>query len=140
VAEAGGVCWYNDSIATAPERTLAGMRSFHEPLVLLLGGRDKHLPLEELAAECVARCRAVITFGEAGNLFADAVEAAATAGRPVVVRAENLTKAVSEARVLAQPGDVVLMSPAGTSFDAYPNFERRGEHFRQLVQEWARTG
>jgi UDP-N-acetylmuramoylalanine--D-glutamate ligase len=135
VAEISGVCWYNDSIATAPERTLAGMRSFHEPLVLLLGGRDKHLPLEDLAAECAARCRAVVTFGEAGSLFAGAVETAAADGRPAVVRTADLTEAVSEAARLAEPGDVVLMSPAGTSFDAYPNFERRGEHFRELVHK-----
>jgi UDP-N-acetylmuramoylalanine--D-glutamate ligase len=134
VAEIDGVCWYNDSIATAPERTLAGMRSFHEPLVLLLGGRDKHLPLAELATECAARCRAVVTFGEAGSLFADAVESVTSSGTPVVARTGSLSEAVRHAATLAQPGDVVLLSPAGTSFDAYPNFERRGEHFRHLVQ------
>jgi UDP-N-acetylmuramoylalanine--D-glutamate ligase len=134
VAESAGVSWYNDSIATAPERTLAGMRSFHEPLVLLLGGRDKHLPLEELAGACAERCRAVITFGEAGDLFAGAVESAARGERPFVLRAGGLSEAVNAARTLARPGDVVLLSPAGTSFDAYANFERRGEHFRLLVR------
>jgi UDP-N-acetylmuramoylalanine--D-glutamate ligase len=135
VATVNGVTWYNDSIATAPERTLAGMRSFHEPLVLLLGGRDKHLPLTELADECASRCRAVVTFGEAGDLFADAVQAAAGNGHPAVVRTERLSEAVEEAATLSRPGDVVLLSPAGTSFDAYPNFERRGEEFRRLVRE-----
>jgi UDP-N-acetylmuramoylalanine--D-glutamate ligase len=131
VAEIGGVAWYNDSIATAPERTLAGMRSFHEPLVLLLGGRDKNLPLDELAAECAARCRAVVTFGEAGDLFATAVRHAASA--LAVIRVDSLNAAVEQAARLAQPGDIVLLSPAGTSFDAFPNFERRGEAFRALV-------
>lgn len=135
VATVDGAAWYNDSIATAPERTLAGMRSFHEPLVLLLGGRDKHLPLEELAAECAARCRAVVTFGEAGGLFADAMEAGHQRGTPRVRRVTTLPEAVKVAATLTQPGDVVLLSPAGTSFDAYPNFERRGEHFRRLVHE-----
>lgn len=147
VAETDGVQWYNDSIATAPERTLAGMRSFHEPLVLLLGGRDKNLPLDEMAAECHARCRAVITFGEAGSLFGDAVRSrghpsagangqAAGRGLLPALRIEQVTtldQAVRLAATVAEPGDVVLLSPAGTSFDAYPNFERRGEHFRSLV-------
>lgn len=135
VATVGGVTYINDSIATAPERTLAGMRSFQEPIVLLLGGRDKNLPLEHLAAECVRRCRAVLCFGEAGDLFASAVRAAATAGGPVVKLTATLDDAVAKAARLAHPGDVVLLSPAGTSFDAYPNFERRGEHFRRLVAE-----
>jgi UDP-N-acetylmuramoylalanine--D-glutamate ligase len=144
VAEADGVQWYNDSIATTPERTLAGMRSFHEPLVLLLGGRDKNLPLDELATACRARCRAVITFGEAGALFANAVRSAderpgegeVASGITTKLRVEQVTtldEAVHLAATVAQRGDVVLLSPAGTSFDAYPNFERRGEHFRALV-------
>ena len=155
VAVVDGVSYYNDSIATAPERTLAGMRSFHEPLVLLLGGRDKKLPLEELAEECRTRCRAVITFGEAGRLFAHAVRAGISPRRhegtenenggggqpddgPAIIEAGRLPEAVKLAAEVSRPGDVVLLSPAGTSFDAYANFERRGEHFRQLVAELAR--
>jgi UDP-N-acetylmuramoylalanine--D-glutamate ligase len=135
VATVAGVTYINDSIATAPERTLAGMRSFREPIVLLLGGRDKNLPLDHLAAECARRCRAVLCFGEAGDLFVRAVRAVATAGSPVVMQTTTLDDAVAEAARLAHSGDVVLLSPAGTSFDAYPNFERRGEHFRRLVTE-----
>lgn len=138
VARIGEVAWYNDSIATAPERTLAGMRAFDEPLVLLLGGRDKHLPLNELAEACAERCRAVVTFGEAGPLFAQAMRAATRNGSPAVVEAGTLTEAVEAASHHAQPGDVVLLAPAGTSFDAYPNFERRGEEFRALVQAMTR--
>ncbi len=137
VSTVNGVTYVNDSIATTPERTLAGMRSFEEPLVLLLGGRDKHLPLGELAAECARRCRAVVTFGEAGPQFAAAVAAAQVGGKPVVEERRTLDEAVAAAARLAQPGDVVLLSPAGTSFDAYPNFEHRGEHFRRLVQALA---
>jgi UDP-N-acetylmuramoylalanine--D-glutamate ligase len=140
VGTVNGVTYVNDSIATAPERTLAGMRSFSEPLVLLLGGRDKHLPLEELAAECARRCRAVVTFGEAGPLFAAAVAAARVDEKPTVEETRTLDEAVAAAARLAQPGDVVLLSPAGTSFDAYPNFEHRGEHFRRLVQALATRG
>jgi UDP-N-acetylmuramoylalanine--D-glutamate ligase len=142
VAESEGVAYYNDSIATAPERTLAGMRSFSEPLVLLLGGRDKHLPLDELAAEAAVRCRAIICFGEAGPLLAEACQATPGRGRnaAAVRTVPTLEEAVALARHEAKPGDVVLLSPACTSFDAYDNFERRGEAFRELVRAFAPTG
>jgi UDP-N-acetylmuramoylalanine--D-glutamate ligase len=132
VAESRGVSYYDDSIATAPERTLAGIRAFDQPLVLLLGGREKHLPLEELAAEVNQRCRAVICFGEAGDLLAAACRAAHPRGvcGVRIRRVGTLDEAVTLASRLARPGDAVLLSPACTSFDAYDNFERRGEAFR----------
>jgi len=133
VATLNGADYYNDSIATTPDRTLAGIRSFQEPLVLLLGGRDKHLPLEELAAEAARRCRAVILFGEAAPKLAEPLR-----GLPRVERVKTLEEAVAAARAAARPGDVVLLSPACTSFDAYDNFERRGEHFRALVRQLAK--
>ncbi len=136
VAEAEGVRYYNDSIATTPERTLAGLRSFSEPVVLLLGGRDKNLPLETLAREALARCRAIVLFGEAAGKLEAALKTAAPAARrrPPIVRADGLPEAVAAARSHAHAGDVVLLSPACTSFDAYDNFERRGEHFASLVR------
>ncbi len=129
VATVRGVAWVNDSIATTPERTLAGLRSFDEPLVLLLGGREKHLPLTAMANEAATRCRAVICFGEARELLAEALRAAGAT--PVV--AGSLAAAVEAAAGAARPGDAVLLSPACTSFDEYDNFERRGEEFRALV-------
>jgi UDP-N-acetylmuramoylalanine--D-glutamate ligase len=131
VAKVRNVSYYNDSIATAPERTLAALRSFEEPIVLLLGGRDKDLPLEEMLIEAKRVCRAVICFGEAGPLFA---ESAAALGLNVV-RVTALAEAVRTASKLAHDGDVVLLSPAGTSFDAYESFEERGVEFRRLVTE-----
>jgi UDP-N-acetylmuramoylalanine--D-glutamate ligase len=131
VATVGGVTWVNDSIATTPERTLAGLRSYTEPVVLLLGGRDKSLPLTSLATSVAARCRAVVTFGEAGDLFATAMREGAPGVR--IERSADLESAVAIASRLARAGDVVLFSPAGTSFDAYANFERRGEAFREAV-------
>lgn len=135
VARAGGVSYYDDSIATAPERTLAGLRAFDEPLVLLLGGREKHLPLEELAVEVNRRCRAVICFGEAGDLLAEACKAGHPHGvcGTLIRRVGTVEEAVSAAMRLAQPGDAVLLSPACTSFDAYDNFEQRGDAFRDAV-------
>lgn len=134
VATVGGVLYVNDSIATAPERTLAGLRAFGERVVLLLGGRDKHLPVAELAAEVVQRCRAVVTFGESSDLYAGAVRDADTGGAVAVRQVETVDEAVRAAAGLAQAGDVVLFSPAATSFDQYPNFEVRGRAFRDAVQ------
>jgi len=135
VATVGGVSYINDSIATTPERTLAGLRSFEEPVVLLLGGRDKHLPLREMASLAAERCRAVITFGEASELFAGAVRDARDSERPAVEQVADVRSAVRRASEVAQAGDVVLFSPAGTSFDAYRTFEQRGADFRAAVAE-----
>jgi UDP-N-acetylmuramoylalanine--D-glutamate ligase len=129
VGRVGGVDYYNDSIATAPERTLAALRSFEEPVVLLLGGRDKNLPLEDMLAEAARRCRAVICFGESGPILADAAGPTGV----TVDRVDTLARAVELAAIRARPGDVVLLSPACTSFDAYDNFEQRGIEFRSLV-------
>jgi UDP-N-acetylmuramoylalanine--D-glutamate ligase len=133
VRERAGVTWVNDSIATAPERTIAAIRSFAEPLVLLLGGRDKHLPWDECAREiCTGHVRHVVLFGEAAGLIADAM---AQQGRgPSQERATDLPAAVQCAERAARPGDVVLLAPGGTSFDAYEDFAARGQHFRTLVE------
>lgn len=133
VGTVGGVTYVNDSIATTPERTLAGMRSYDGPLVLVLGGRHKDLPVGGLAAEAARRCRAVIAFGEHGPLFADAVRERAADGTPVVREVAGVDEAVRAAAEEARAGDVVLFAPAGTSFDAYRNFEARGQAFRDAV-------
>ncbi|MCY4639734.1 MAG: UDP-N-acetylmuramoyl-L-alanine--D-glutamate ligase [Chloroflexi bacterium] len=133
VGSAGAVRYVNDSIATTPERAGAALRSYEEPLVLLLGGRDKNLPTAGLAAEAAARCRAVVTFGEAAGLFARAVGAASAAVGPALEQADGVADAVERAARLARPGDVVLLSPAGTSFDSYRSFEERGRAFRDAV-------
>jgi UDP-N-acetylmuramoylalanine--D-glutamate ligase len=135
VGEAAGAKYYNDSIATTPERMLAGLRSFEEPVVILLGGRDKQLPLDDMAREALQRCRGIILFGESAGLLQKAFGRQPNKRNVPIARIETLAEAVSSARQMAQPGDVVLLSPACTSYDAYENFERRGEHFRQLVQE-----
>ena len=130
IGTAAGATWVNDSIATAPERTLAALRATEGPVVLLLGGREKNLALDELAAAARERCRAVVCFGEAAEPFAAAVRAHGT----VVTVVETLDDAVLAGAKLAQPGDTVLLSPAGTSFDAYPRFEARGDAFRAAVE------
>lgn len=139
----GGVAYYNDSIATTPERTLAGVASFHEPIVLLVGGRGKSLPFDALAQRGVERCRAIICFGEAGAEIEEAARKVAVSvngSAPRIERTNTLEQAVLLAKEQARIGDVVLMSPACTSFDAYANFEERGEDFRRIVQKLAKGG
>ena len=144
VAVIGGVTWVNDSIATAPERVIAALRSYSEPLVLLAGGRDKNLLWDEMAALAVVRCRAVIGFGEYGPQVADHIRHAQrrTPGARVehVAVVAGLEEAVAAAHRLAQPGDVVLLSPGGTSYDAYVDFAARGQHFRDLVRALSEHG
>jgi len=137
VREQRQVRWYNDSIATTPERTIAALRSFDAPIVLLAGGRDKHLPWDEMAALAWRKVRHLVLFGECAELIDRAMSRArAGAARPetVIHHAGTLAQAVELAATLAQPGDLVLLSPGGTSFDAYRDFAERGDHFRALVR------
>ena len=122
----------NDSIATSPERAIAALRAFEEPVVLLAGGRDKYLPWEEWAEVVGERARTVIAFGEAAPIIEAAIQVAG-ASRPALHRVDTLDDAVELAASLAQPGDVILLSPGGTSFDAFQDFEERGQRFRNLV-------
>lgn len=135
-----GAQWYNDSIATAPERTLAAIRSFSGPLILLLGGRDKDLPWEDLAKVIHQRVDHVILFGEAAEKIEAALGARQPGQRPFSqTRVEKLQQAVSAAARLAQPGHVVLLSPGGTSYDEFKDFEERGERFKEWVNEFSET-
>ncbi len=123
----GGADWYNDSIATAPERTIAAIRSFEEPIILLAGGRDKDLPWGDFAALVSHRVDHLVLFGEAAEKIGLAM------GNYPYTRCANLKEAVQAAVHLVEPGDVVLLSPGGTSFDEFKDFEERGECFKQLV-------
>jgi UDP-N-acetylmuramoylalanine--D-glutamate ligase len=140
VATLGGAAWYNDSKATSPAETLAALRSFREPIVLLAGGRSKNAPLEEMAAEIVERARALVVFGEMADEIAAAVAAAPGGADLPIERAPSLAGAVALAGKLARPGDVVLLSPSGTSFDAFRDYEERGRTFKRLVGQLADQG
>jgi len=136
VRELRGARWYNDSIATAPERTMAAIRSFDEPIVLLLGGRDKDLPWNDLSILIHQRVDHVVLFGEAAEKIKKAVAADGSAKRPFTVdRVEHLHDAIIKANEVVESGDIVLLSPGGTSFDEFNDFEERGEKFRLWVQK-----
>lgn len=155
VAEQQGVLWINDSIATAPERAVAALRSFAprgQTLILLAGGKDKNLPWEGFADETLQRVKFLIGFGQAGSMIVNAVQNRAQYAQkpaPSCAVVQRLDEAVELAARVAyghpsvQDGDahtaphtVVLLSPGGASYDAYKDFEARGEHFRQLVAQW----
>jgi UDP-N-acetylmuramoylalanine--D-glutamate ligase len=130
-----GVTYINDSIATAPERVIAALRSFDEPIILLAGGRDKKLPWGEMASLTAQKVRYLVTFGEYGPSIADHVRAARLLGGRLegVESFKTLDEAVKRASEVAREGDVVLLSPGGTSYDSYEDFQARGDHFRALV-------
>lgn len=136
IARRCGADWYDNSIATTPERAIAAIRSFQEPIVLLAGGRDKKLPWEDWADLVRERVDHLVLFGEAAELIRRALGTVPPGGRPyTVAMVATLEEAVKAASAAAEEGDVVLLSPGGTSFDAFRDFEERGERFRRLVQE-----
>ena len=131
----GGAEWYNDSIATAPERALAGLKAFDDPIVLIAGGRDKDLPWDDFAEFVARRVDHLVTFGETAEMIADKVRAVNAAQPETVSSHAGLRDAVQAAAELVSAGDVVLLSPGGTSFDEFVDFAERGERFKQWVSE-----
>ena len=136
VRELDGVKWYNDSIASNPTRTIAGLYSFNQKLCIIAGGYDKKIPFQPLADPVAERVKLLILTGPT----ADKIEAAVKASPKYdpaqcrILRAKDLPEAVALARQETVPGDIVSLSPACASFDAYPNFEVRGQHFKELVR------
>ncbi len=136
IREWGGAKWYDDSIATAPERTIAAVHSFDEPIVLLLGGRDKNLPWDELCKLIHEKVDHVILFGEMAEMVMVALGEVVEGQRPYSIElTQDVAAAVEYAAQIVEDGDVVLLSPGGTSYDAYRDFEERGDHFRSLVEK-----
>jgi UDP-N-acetylmuramoylalanine--D-glutamate ligase len=134
VRELRAVRYYNDSIASSPTRTIAGLRSFDQKVILIAGGKDKGVPFDSLAPEIIRRVKTLVLTG----LTADKIRRAVTecgdyAGQPNILTAERFDAAVLTASRAASPGDVVLLSPACTSFDAFANFEERGDAFKRIV-------
>ncbi len=136
VRETNGVKWYNDSIATSPTRVLAGLRSFEQKLIVLMGGYDKKIPFEPMAETVCEKVKVLILMG----VTAKKIEAAITScsaykeNCPRIVHVSSMEEAVEAARTIAKKGDIVTLSPACASFDLYPNFEARGNHYKGLVK------
>ena len=133
VGEVDGVRYYNDSIATAPERSVASLRSFDAPTVLIAGGRDKALPLGEWAREIRRRVKALVLMGESADAIARAVTEPEEGNPPRIIRVAGMDEAVAQAHRAAYAGDVVLLAPGCTSFDMYSDFEEREIRFQEAV-------
>jgi UDP-N-acetylmuramoylalanine--D-glutamate ligase len=127
----GGVRWINDSKATNVHAALAGLRSVDEPLVVIAGGYEKGLDYDELVKFLAARARHTCVIGQVGPRLADALAAAGAGER--VSRCGDLAAAVARAREVAREGDLVVLSPASSSFDQFSGFEDRGRRFLALV-------
>ena len=132
-----GVRYYNDSIASSPSRTIAGLRSFSEQVILIAGGYDKQIPYDALGPEICAHVKKLFLGGATGPKIRSAVEQAENyrPGFPEIVDCADFTQAVYAAAAAAEPGDVVLMSPASAAFDQFKNFEVRGNTFKKLIME-----
>jgi UDP-N-acetylmuramoylalanine--D-glutamate ligase len=132
----GGAEWYNDSIATAPERAIAAIHSFDEPIILLAGGRDKNLDWNEWAQLVRQRVDHLVLFGEAQEIIEQAINTLSPGVYTFTLdRCKSMEDALNIASALVEPGDVVLLSPGGTSFDEFRDFTERGDWFRKWVNE-----
>ena len=133
-----GVRYYNDSIASSPSRTIAGLRSFKEKVILIAGGYDKHIPFDVLGPEVVAHVKLLVLCGATADKIRAAVENAPgyVPGKPEILDVTPFTAAVEAARDRAQPGDVVTLSPACAAFDQFKNFAERGRFFKSIVNGW----
>ncbi|MCI7096182.1 MAG: UDP-N-acetylmuramoyl-L-alanine--D-glutamate ligase [Clostridiales bacterium] len=132
-----GVRYYNDSIASSPSRTIAGLRSFPEKVILIAGGYDKHIPYDVLGPEICAHVKLLVLGGATGPKIRAAVEDCPDyrPGCPEIVDCGDFTAAVKAAAAAARSGDVVLMSPASAAFDQFKNFMARGKYFKDMVME-----
>ena len=132
-----GVRFYNDSIASSPSRTIAGLKSFPEKVLLIAGGYDKQIPYDVLGPEICEHVKTLFVNGATGPLIRKATEQAPEykMGCPHIVDCENFADAVAKAAAEAKEGDVVLMSPASAAFDQFKNFMERGKTFKKLIME-----
>jgi len=129
-----GVRYYNDSIASSPSRTISGLSSFEEKVILLAGGYDKHVPFDELGPVICRKVKKLLLSGATAAAIRAAVEGC-DGEKPEIYQFDLLDEAITAATKVAESGDVVLLSPASASFDQFKNFEIRGDYFRQRVME-----
>lgn len=137
VRELHGVKYYNDSIGSSPSRTIAGLRAFKQKVILIAGGYDKHIPYDVLGPDLVAHVKAmVLTGATAPKIRAAAEQAEGYDPRKLpIYDIDDFEEAIKKAQTLAQPGDVVILSPASASFDRFKNFMVRGDTFKRIVRE-----
>lgn len=134
VRELDGVKYYNDSIATSPTRTIAGLKAFNRKVLLIAGGYDKHIPFEPMVPYVIEKVKKLYLCGDTAEKIEKCIRADENyKGSPEIIRVQNLDEAVEKAHGDAVSGDIVTLSPACASFDAFPNFAARGKYFKELV-------
>ena len=136
VREVNGVKYYNDSIASSPTRTISGTLSlYNNKIIMIAGGYDKKIPFDSLGPVIVGKVKMLILMGNTASKIEAAVKSSTSyeVGKPQIIRVSNMDEAVQAAYQYAKNGDIVSLSPACASFDLYPNFAERGNHFKQLV-------
>lgn len=136
VAELGGVRYFNDSKSTTPESTRIALEAFDQPVIMLVGGYDKKIPLDGIGGRLAARAKMAVCYGQTGPAFHR--EVIGRGGRAEL--AGSFEEAVCMARAAAAPGDVVVLSPACASYDMFANYEERGTLFAKLVRAGNRIG
>ncbi|MBQ5320522.1 MAG: UDP-N-acetylmuramoyl-L-alanine--D-glutamate ligase [Oscillospiraceae bacterium] len=134
VRELCGVKYYNDSIASSPTRTIAGLNAFPKKVILIAGGYDKKIPFDILGAKINEKVKLLILDGPTSDKIEAAVMADDSSEKPKIVRSESMEMSVSIARENAESGDIVTLSPACASFDKYRNFEERGNIYKEIVR------
>ncbi len=135
VRELDKVKYYNSSIDSSPTRTKAALSSFNQKLIVICGGYDKHIPFEPLAEPLCEKAKTVVLTGATATKIKNAITGSEfyKEGMPKIIEEPDFDKAVLAAKNAAEPGDIVILSPACASFDAFPNFEVRGRHFKDIV-------
>ena len=135
VKEIDGVKWYNDSVSSSPTRTIAGLYSYDENIVLIAGGYDKNLDYKPIAKPIVEKVKSLILLGQtSGKIFDSVKEELELQGKTLPIHmCESLQETIEIAKREAKPGDVVLFSPASASFDMFKNFADRGNQFKKIV-------
>ena len=130
------VQYYNDSKATTPEAAIAGIKAFDSPTILIAGGYDKQVSLHQFAQECVRNTKCVILIGDTAKTIQKLIQdIKGEKTKPEVHMAASLDESVKKAFEVAEPGDIVLLSPACASFGMFTNYEERGKKFKELVSQ-----
>ncbi len=136
VREVNGVKYYNDSIASSPTRTIAGLKAFGQKVWLIAGGYDKHIPYEPMVPYVLEKVEKLLLCGDTAQKIEDAVKNDKNYnGTPEIIRVKDIAEAVELANKNAKSGDIVTLSPASASFDSFPNFVARGNYFKELVNK-----
>jgi len=136
VRELDGVRYYNDSIASSPARTTAGLNAFDEKVILIAGGYDKKIPFDEFGSVICEHVKKLILVGVTSDKIEAAVKNAKNYNGLPIYRESEFEKAIKTARDVAEKGDVIMLSPACASFDLFKNFEERGNTFKKIVNEF----